>query len=617
MNDQNLGQMFFDRAKLHATGAAFRVKKNGAYVDVGYREAAERVSSIAAGFLTVPGGLARRAGVGILGPTSMDWIACDYAALSIDCLVAPIYATLLPAEIGYILIDAAVEVLVVENKKAYDKVKGIAGGFTFFDKAYAANAFKLRHFVVIDPSGMEQSADWESLADLEARGRAKLGESEGERRARLDAIKRTDVATYGYTSGTTGPPKGVIQTHHNWLSLLEVSSEMGIFTEHTRHAGCFLFLPLAHSFGRLIEFAGVYHGGPLIISGVDTLADDLKLSRPGFVPAAPRVYEKVYARLMGSVSSMPPMRQKMFHWAVAVGKQTIPYRSANQSLPLGLRAKHALADRLVLSKLRARIGLDRVEGMLSGSAPLAPAVHELFIACGMMLYEAYGLTETCPGLTANRPGKWKLGTVGQPLRNIIIKIASDGEILAKGPNVTSGYLNRPDANKDAFDDEGWFHTGDVGEFDSEGYLRITDRKKDLLKTSGGKYVAPQKIEGLLKSKPMISEAVVIGDNKKYCTVLLVLDDDTWKQWADKRGKKMDPRDTELNAELQKSIDEVNRDLASFESIKYFRVVDQPFTVESGLLTASFKVKRKEVNKRFDGLITEMYSMAKPGEKEAA
>jgi long-chain acyl-CoA synthetase len=231
----------------------------------------------------------------------------------------------------------------------------------------------------------------------------------------------------------------------------------------------------------------------------------------------------------------------------------------------------------------------------------------------MMLYEAYGLTETCPGLTTNRPGHWKLGTVGQPLRNVVLKIASDGEILAKGPNVTSGYLNRADSNKEAFDDEGWFHTGDVGEFDSDGYLRITDRKKDLLKTSGGKYVAPQKIEGLLKSKPMVSEAVVIGDNKKYCTVLLVLDDDTWKAWADKRGRKIDPRDPELIGELQKSVDEVNRDLASFESIKYFRVVDQPFTVESGLLTASFKVKRKEVNKRFDALITEMYSQAKPGD----
>jgi long-chain acyl-CoA synthetase len=306
------------------------------------------------------------------------------------------------------------------------------------------------------------------------------------------------------------------------------------------------------------------------------------------------------------VAAAPARRQKLFGWALSVGKETISYRQKKKPLPLVLRLQHAVADRLVLSKVRARLGLDRVESMITGSAPLAPVVHEFFVACGVMLYEAYGLTETCPGLTANRPEKWKLGTVGPALRNVTIKIAEDGEILAKGPNVVGGYLHRDDANKEAFDSDGWFHTGDIGEFDGEGFLRITDRKKDLLKTSGGKYIAPQKIEGLLKSKPMIIEAVVIGDARNYCTALLILDDDAWKAWADKRGRKMDPRDTDLAAELQKSVNEVNRDLASFESIKYFRVVDVAPSVDNGMLTASFKIKRKEVNKRYASLIEEMY-----------
>jgi long-chain acyl-CoA synthetase len=606
--DTSLGQMFFDRARTFADVPAFRVRPKGAadFHGVTYREAARRAEAIATGLLTIPGGVLRRASVGIIGSTSADWILTDFAIMSIDAVAVPIYATLLAPEIGYIAQDAAIEVLVVENKALLDKVRTIQGGFTFQDKQWPASALKLRHFVVIDGTGVETTKDTETLADVEARGRGQLDAMKPERDARRSGTKREDVATYTYTSGTTGAPKGVIQTHHNWLSVVEASSELALFTESTRQSGAFLFLPLAHAFGRLIEFAAVFHGGPVILSGIDTLAEDLAKSRPGLLPAAPRVYEKIYARITAGVAAAPARRQKLFGWALAVGKETISYRQKKKPLPLVLRVQHAVADKLIFSKLRARLGLDRVESMITGSAPLAPVVHEFFMACGVMLFEAYGLTETCPGLTANRPEKWKLGTVGQPLRNVTLKIAEDGEILAKGPNVVSGYLNRDDANKDAFDSDGWFHTGDIGEFDGEGFLRITDRKKDLLKTSGGKYIAPQKIEGLLKSKPMIIEAIVIGDSRNFCTALLVLDDDAWKAWADKRHRKLDPRDPELAAELQRSINEVNRDLASFESIKYFRVVDTAPTVDNGMLTASFKIKRKEVNKRFQPLIDEMY-----------
>jgi long-chain acyl-CoA synthetase len=607
MADTSLGQMFFDRARTHASVTAFRVRRGAGFVDVTYRDAASRVEAIAAGLLTAPGGLARRACVGIVAPTSMEWVLVDVATFSLDCIVAPPYPTLLAAEVGYILMDSRVEVLVVENKKQLDKVKSIQGGFTFFDKSYPGSALKVRHFVVLDPTGLEKSPEWESLDELEARGRARLEETRTDREERARTTTKDSIATISYTSGTTGPPKGVIQTHGNWLALIDVSGDLKLFTENTRKSGAFLFLPLAHSFGRLIELAAIYNGGPVIISGIDTLADDLAKSRPGLLPAAPRVYEKIYARITAAVQAAPPHRQRLFQWALSVGKATIPYRSQKKPMPLLLRAQARLADRLVMSKIRARLGLDRIESMLSGSAPLAPAVHEFFVAFGMMLYEGYGLTETCPALTANRPDRWKIGTVGPLLRNVQIKLAPDGEILAKGPNVTPGYWNRDDANAEAFDSDGWFHTGDIGELDGDGFLRITDRKKDLLKTSGGKYVAPVKIEGLLKSKPMILEAVVIGDSKKYCCALLMLDEDGWEQWCTRRGKKMDPRDPELLAELQKSIDEVNRDLASFESIKYFRVLDAPLTVEAGLLTASFKVKRKEVNKRFAHLIDEMYA----------
>lgn len=615
--DQNLGQMFFDRARKYPSASAFRVRRGDVFVDLSFRETAARVESIAAGLLTIPGGLDRRACVAILAPTSMDWILVDLAALSLDAIVTPIYPTLLAAEIGYILIDSAVEVLVVENKAQLEKARSLSSGFTFFDKAYPASALKVRHFVVIDPAGIPPASDWESLADLEARGRARLEDTRAEREERIRTTLRESTASHCYTSGTTGPPKGVIQSHHNWLSMIEATLDLNMFTDQVRKTGVFLFLPLAHAFGRLIEFAAHYHAGPLVMSTIETLADDLAKSRPGLVPAAPRVYEKIYARLTAGVAAQPPVRQKLFAWALGVGRAAIPYRQQKRPLPLALKVQFELADRLVYSKLRRRLGLDRTETLLSGSAPLAPVVHEFFMALGLLLTEGYGLTETTPVLTANTPDKWRIGTVGAPIRGVQLKIAADGEILAKGPNVTKGYLNRPDADRDAFDDEGWFHTGDIGEIDPDGMLRITDRKKDLLKTSGGKYVAPQKIEGLLKSKPLILEAVVIGDNRKYCTALLMLDDDGWKQWADKHGRKMDPRDPELMAFLQKSIDEVNRDLASFESIKYFRVLDAPLTVEAGLLTASFKVKRKEVNKRFADLIEEMYAPTSGGKAEAA
>ncbi|OGQ13281.1 MAG: long-chain fatty acid--CoA ligase, partial [Deltaproteobacteria bacterium RBG_16_71_12] len=442
---------------------------------------------------------------------------------------------------------------------------------------------------------------------LEARGRAKLEETAAERARRLAGITRDTVATYCYTSGTTGAPKGVIQTHGNWLSILEATPELGLFTEASRAHGSFLFLPLAHSFGRLVELSCAYNGGPAVLSGVATLAEDLHKSRPGIFPAAPRVYEKIYGRVMAGVASAPPSRQRLFNWAISVGRASIPYRRRGKRLPLLLALQHRLAERLVYSKLRARLGFDRLESAATGSAPLAPAIHEFFLAVGVMLIEGYGLTETCPILTANRLDRWKLQTVGTPVRNVVIKIAADGEILAKGPNITQGYLNRPDANADAFDAEGWFHTGDIGEFDGEGNLRITDRKKDLLKTSGGKYIAPIKIEGMLKAMPMVNEAVVIGDSRNYCTALLVLDEDGVRAWAARTGNPPDHKHPALLAALHKSLDEVNRELASFESIKYFRVVEVPFSVDNGLLTASFKVKRKEVAKRFADLIEEMYA----------
>jgi len=342
---------------------------------------------------------------------------------------------------------------------------------------------------------------------------------------------------------------------------------------------------------------------------VPTLVEDLGLAKPGFFPSAPRVYEKMKSKIETAVAGAPPIRQRLFHWAVNTGKATVPYRSKGEPIPFGLGLQLRIADKLVLSKLRAKLGLDSAGLLLSGSAPLSVEVHEFFLGMQLDLMEAYGLTETCPGLTTNMPGDFRLGTVGKPFPGVQIRIADDNEILAMGPNITSGYLNRDDATTDAFDDEGWFHTGDLGSMDADGFVKITGRKKELIKTSGGKYVAPAMIEGRMKTLPIIQEAVVIGDTRNYCVAVVSIDPEELTDWAKQQGVEADPHSEAVRQAVQAHLDEINGKLASYSTIKYFRVLPEPMTVENGILTASLKVKRSVVHDRYADLIDEMYSSA--------
>ncbi len=606
---QTLGEMITDRVRKSPGTPALRHKVGDSWEDVTYAALGERMERIAAGLLTCGADLEDGAHVAILGNTSADWIAVDFACLSIGLHTVPVYATLLPPEVGYLCADTGSVVAVCENRDQLEKIRKAREGFHFFDKDFPPEALKIAHIVVIDPTGCDGD-DWESLADLEKRGAEKLSATEGERQRRAAKPKRDDRATYTYTSGTTGPPKGVIQTHGNMLSMLESVEKVKLFGPELREGGLFLFLPLAHSFGRLIEFAGPYFDAPIVISSVPTLGDDLKETRPGFFPAAPRVYEKMKARVESKVAQAPPMRQKLFRWALDVGEATIPYRSEGKPLPFWLGAKYRVADTVVLGKLRAALGFDRAHILLSGSAPLNVTVHTFFMACGLNLLEAYGLTETCPGLTTNLPDRFKIGTVGRAFPGVELKIADDGEILAKGPNITSGYLNRPEATAAAFDDEGWFLTGDLGSLDNDGFLTITGRKKELMKTSGGKYIVPAKLEAKLKDLSFVQEAVTIADHRNYVTALIALDPEELEDWAKQTGNTADPESEAVRAAVQAHVDKVNAELASYETIKYFTIVP-PMTVESGLLTASLKVKRKVVLERYADAIEAMYNKKKP------
>ncbi|HHO50337.1 MAG TPA: long-chain fatty acid--CoA ligase, partial [Deltaproteobacteria bacterium] len=392
MAASNLGQMILERAARSGSKDAFRLRRGDAYVGVTWGEVRPRLDHIAAGLLSAIE-LADDAHITIVGNTSMDWILCDFAALSIGLRTVPVYASLLPEEVGYMHVDTKAVLAIVEDAAQLAKIREMRGGFTFFDKEYSPDQIDLAHVVVIDPTGLEAADDWESLADLEARGAEKLEELKPAIEERRAKIERSHTATYTYTSGTTGPPKAVIQTHENMLSMLEMSDKDQLFNEKVSRGGLFLFLPLAHSFGRLIELAGPFFDAPLIISSVPTLADDLKVARPGFFPSAPRVYEKMKAKIEGAVAGAPPVRQRLFRWAMDTGKATIPYRSRGEPVPTLLRLRYRLADRLVLSKLRERLGFDQTGLLLSGSAPLGVDVHEFFLGMGLELMEAYGLTE--------------------------------------------------------------------------------------------------------------------------------------------------------------------------------------------------------------------------------
>ncbi|MFT4625940.1 MAG: long-chain acyl-CoA synthetase [Myxococcota bacterium] len=608
MKHPTIGKMVLKRVAESGGEPAIRHKKNGTWTDISWNELGARMERIAAGLLTAME-MPDRAAVAILGNTSADWIACDFAALSVSLRTVPVYATLLPEEVGYLHVDTAAVLTIVDDGVQLEKVRAMRKGFTFFDNAYEADRVKVQHIVVIDPTGVQPADDWESLADLEKRGAEKLEETAAERERRRDDTDREHTATYTYTSGTTGPPKGVIQTNENMLAMLESAEKAALINSEMRAGGLFLFLPLAHSFGRLIELSSPYFDAPIVIAGIPTLVDDLVATRPGFFPAAPRVYEKMKARIESKVANAPPIRQRLFKWAVDAGKATVPYRSTGRPLPFGVKLKYSIADRLVLSKLRTALGLDRAKALLSGSAPLNVEVHEFFLAMGTDLLEAYGLTETCPGLTANLPGRIKLGTVGPALPGVQIMIADDGEILAKGANITAGYLNRPDATEGAFNAEGWFLTGDLGAMDADGFVKITGRKKELMKTSGGKYIAPAKLEGRVKNLTIVQECVTIADTRNFVTALVAIDPEELAEWATQTGNAADPQSDAVRAAVQAHIDSVNATLASFETIKYFTIVD-PMTVESGLLTASLKVKRSVVYDRYTAEIDAMYQKKK-------
>src|SRR5262245_20062968 len=592
----SLATIFWNRVDKSAHQPAQMSKRHGAWTTLTWREVGEAVRELALGLLA----LGRQPGdtIALLSASRAEWVQADFAIFSAGCITVPVYPTYPPDLIAYVINDSGVRTIIVEDPAQLAKVLEAREKTPGLQQIIVMTGYE-----ATQPPKMVMT--WEMLRRL---GRDNASQHASALAERLAATRPDDLASIVYTSGTTGPPKGVMQTHGNHLAAQRNSESAAPCEEGWVHL---LFLPLAHSFARLESFLGVYRGlCTAFAENLDKVGDNLKEVRPHFICSVPRVFEKVYAKILSGVEAGSPAKKKIFHWAIGVGREVSRHQQRGQSLPAGLRLKRAIAHKLVFSKLHAALG-GRLQWAISGGAPLSREIAEFFHSAGILILEGYGLTETCPAATFNRPTRFKFGSVGQALDNVEIKIASDGEILIRGANVARGYLKQPEATAEVFETSGWFHSGDIGRLDEEGFLFITDRKKDLIVTAGGMNIAPQNIENMLKADPFISQAMVYGDRKPYPVVLITLNPDELGKFAREHGiVATDPavvvKDPKVLERVGRTVEEKNSQLQSYAKIKKFTVLPVDFSQEGGELTPTLKVKRKIVSNKYLTTIEELY-----------
>ncbi|HEY7203102.1 MAG TPA: long-chain fatty acid--CoA ligase [Methylomirabilota bacterium] len=595
MANVTLASMFWNRVERDGGRPAQQSKEAGVWKTRPWHEVGEIVRELATGLLAL--GRRKEDAVGILSASRAEWVQADFASFSAGCRTIPIYPSYPPDLIQYIVNDAGVKTLFVEDASQLAKVLEVQGKME-----------GLEQIVVIHGHQGEPSAHimtWEGLRRL---GRDHLERLKSDLAGRVAEIRPEDIATIVYTSGTTGPPKGVVQTHGNHMATLESASKMAGIQDGDTHL---LFLPLAHSFARLESFIGVHRGlTTAFAENIDKLRENLPEVRPHFICSVPRVFEKVYAGVIAKAEAGSPVKRKIFHWAVGVGREVSKLQQARKPVPPGLAVKHRLAHKLVFSKLHEALG-GRLRFAVSGGAPLSKEIAEFFHAAGILILEGYGLTETCPSLTFNRLDNFRFGSVGQAQPGIEIKIAPDGEILGRGANIAKGYFKKPEATAEVFLPDGWFATGDIGRLDGDGFLYITDRKKDLIVTAGGMNIAPQNVENLLKGDPFISQAMVHGDKRPYPVALITLNPEELAKFAKTEGI-LDTEPTSLAKNpkvierVSRIVEERNDELQSYAKVKKFSILPTDFTVENGLLTPTLKVKRKVITEQYRETLDSLY-----------
>ncbi|MFF1960461.1 AMP-dependent synthetase/ligase [Streptomyces sp. NPDC058220] len=570
-------------------------------------QAAERVFAIAAGLIEL--GVRPEERVALAAATRVEWILADLGVMCAGAATTTVYPSTNTEESAYILADSDSRVLIAEDAAQLAKAR-----------ERRAELPHLAHVVVIDAADAQPAEGdpegWVlSLADLEARGTEYLTKHPEAVTERVGAITATQLATLIYTSGTTGRPKGVRLPHDNWSYMAKAIASTGLITTDDVQ---YLWLPLAHVFGKVLTSGQIEVGHVTAVDGrVDKIIENLPVVQPTYMAAVPRIFEKVYNGVAAKARAGGGAKYKIFQWAAGVAREYAKVsqdnfrRTGTASVPFALGAKHKVADALVYTKLREAFG-GRLRAAISGSAALAPDIGYFFSGAGIHILEGYGLTESSAASFVNPGDAYRTGTVGKPLPGTEVRIADDGEILLRGPGIMAGYHGQPEKTAEVLESDGWFHTGDIGELSVDGYLRITDRKKDLIKTSGGKYIAPAEVEGQFKAVcPFVSNILVHGADRNFCTALIALDEPTILGWAEENGMGGKPyADVVASAQAQQLIDgyvkRLNDGLQRWQTIKKFRLLPRDLDIEHGELTPSLKLKRPVVEREYKDLIEEMY-----------
>jgi len=586
--------IFLESVERHHHPAQFMRKGAGGWESITADQALADVERLALGLRQA--GIVRGDRVAILSENRYEWPVCDLAILGMGAVSVPIYPTLTAHQVEYILQNAEARAVIVSSAAQLEKVQEVIGGLQ-----------RLVAVIVMDAGAAGGKAT--PFAQMLASGEAIRAREPKAFRESAAAVGPEDLATIIYTSGTTGEPKGAMLVHRNIVS--NVMSCLS-FIDLNHRDRCLSFLPLCHIFERMAGLYAMLQGGTSIAyaQSIDTVAADAMEVRPTVLTGVPRFYEKVYARVMDNAATLPALRKSIFHWGLGVGRRRAQLHFAQSRPGPGLALQARIADRLVGAKIRERVG-GRLRYCISGGAPLGPKVMEFFFAIGIPVLEGYGLTETSPVICLNRPGKEKPGSVGPPIPGVEARIGPEGEILTRGPHVMKGYFRNEGATNLAIRD-GWFHTGDVGHFDADGCLFITDRLKDLLVTAGGKKVAPQPLEGRLKTSKWIAEAVLLGDQRPYVIALLVPNFVNLELQAKSRGWNAADRGAllklpEVHALYGAEIERLNADLAPFEKVKKFALLDRDLSPEAGELTPTLKVRRRVIQEKFAGVIEGLYT----------
>ena len=569
--------------------AALKSKREGRWVDVSVGEFRDTVRHFATGLRLL--GVKPGDRVAILSENQPEWAMADFAILCNAAVTVPIYPTLLGWQIEYILNDSGSVAVICSTQEQLHKIQDI--------RSHTPHV----HNVIVCQGTGNGALTFQQVVDD--------GRQHGDDR-RFDQLRTqpgpNDVATLVYTSGTTGNPKGAMLTHGNIVSNALASLEM---LPITAGATAMSILPLSHILERMADYCYFMRGVTIAYAeNVSKVGDNLQEIKPDLFAAVPRLFEKMRERIMNTVATQSAAKQKIFRWALRVAEERVPYRMTGKPMPAGLKAKSFVADKAVFHKILERLG-GRVKFVLSGGAPLSPELAAFFIGAGVEILEGYGLTETSPVIAINTPQHRKIGTVGKVIPGVQVKIASDGEILARGPNIMKGYWNNPEATAQAIDAEGWFHTGDIGEVDKEGFLKITDRKKDIIINAYGKNIAPQPLEALLKSSPYIGTPVLIGDRRKYVAALIIPNFEKLERDAAAMGIRFGSREElvsndRVKALYQGEIDRFNRNLDRQEKIRRFALLPRDFTIDADEITPSLKVKRKVIDKKYKDIIDQLY-----------